>query len=159
MQQLRCMHPRLPENVLLLLQENVPVDLQRSEKEESGVSQICSFKELYDKLPGKLSKNMSKNLSVSIAFVCILHLANEKVSFVLLGVPLKADDHYSCFLKWPIRVGFSRKGYLFSRAKRCILWLWKSRENVLVCDSFVFNTVVKRDTNFQARYVKDTICQ
>lgn len=58
--------------------ENVPVDQQRNEKEESVVSQICSFKELYDKLPGKLSKNMSKNLSVSIAFVCILHLANEK---------------------------------------------------------------------------------
>ena len=89
MQQLRCMHPRLPENAFLFLQENVPVDQQRNEKEESGVSQICSFKELYDKLPGKLSKNMSKNLSVSIAFVCILHLANEKVSFVLLGVPLR----------------------------------------------------------------------
>ena len=89
MQQLRCMHPRLPENAFLFLQENVPVDQQRNEKEEIGVSQIYSFKELYDKLPGKLSKNMSKNLSVSIAFVCILHLANEKVSFVLLGVPLR----------------------------------------------------------------------
>lgn len=93
------MHPRLPENVLLFLQENVPVDQQRNEKEETGVSQICSFKELYDKLPGKLSKNMSKNLSVSIAFVCILHLANEKVSFVPLGVPLKADGNYRYFYK------------------------------------------------------------
>lgn len=93
------MHPRLPENVLLFLQENVPVDLQMNEKEESGVSQICSFKELYDKLPGKLSKNMSKNLSVSIAFVCVLHLANEKVSFDFLGVPLKADNNYGYFYK------------------------------------------------------------
>ena len=50
------------------------------------MSQMHSFKEMYDKLPGKLSKNMSKNLSVSIAFVCILHLANEKVKFCLYSV-------------------------------------------------------------------------
>ena len=39
-----------------------------------------SFKDIYDMLPEELSKTMAKNLSVPIAFVCLLHLANEKVS-------------------------------------------------------------------------------
>lgn len=38
-----------------------------------------SFTNLYDMLPEKLSSTMSKNLSIPIAFVCLLHLANEKV--------------------------------------------------------------------------------
>lgn len=58
--------------------ENAPPDPDNGEKDESRVKQSQSFKGLYSQLPGKLSKNMSKNLSVSIAFVCILHLANEK---------------------------------------------------------------------------------
>lgn len=59
--------------------ENAPPDPADSrQKDESRVMQTQSFKDLYAQLPGKLSKNMSKNLSVSIAFVCILHLANEK---------------------------------------------------------------------------------
>lgn len=45
------------------------------------------------------------------------------------------------------------------RAKRCISLLGIGRENVLVCDSFIFNTAVKRDAKFQARCEKDTICQ
>lgn len=58
--------------------ENAPPDPDNGEKGESRVKHSQSFKGLYTQLPGKLSKNMSKNLSVSIAFVCILHLANEK---------------------------------------------------------------------------------
>lgn len=55
------------------------VDQQGKQTDNNDVTYPHSFKEVYAQLPGKLSKNMSKNLSVSIAFVCILHLANEKV--------------------------------------------------------------------------------
>ena len=41
-----------------------------------------SFKDLYQKVPPLIPKQMAKNLSVPIAFVCILHLANEKVFFL-----------------------------------------------------------------------------
>lgn len=58
--------------------ENVAVDQQGKQTDSSTVTSPHSFKEIYAQLPGKLSKNMAKNLSVSIAFVCILHLANEK---------------------------------------------------------------------------------
>lgn len=58
--------------------ENAAPDQESRGKDESSVAQTQSFKELYSHLPAKLSKHMSKNLSVSIAFVCILHLANEK---------------------------------------------------------------------------------
>lgn len=60
-------------------QENIAVDQHGTGKGSGCVTYPCSFKEIYTKLPEKLSKNMAKNLSVSIAFVCILHLANEKV--------------------------------------------------------------------------------
>ena len=66
--------------VFHLVQENIAVDQQGTQKSNGSVTNPHSFKELYAQLPGKLSKNMAKNLSVSIAFVCILHLANEKVS-------------------------------------------------------------------------------
>ncbi|CAH3123316.1 unnamed protein product [Pocillopora meandrina] len=58
--------------------ENIAVDQYGTGKGSGCVTYPCSFKEIYTKLPEKLSKNMAKNLSVSIAFVCILHLANEK---------------------------------------------------------------------------------
>ena len=61
-------------------QENIAVDQHGTGKGSGCVTYPCSFKEIYTKLPEKLSKNMAKNLSVSIAFVCILHLANEKVT-------------------------------------------------------------------------------
>jgi len=70
--------------------ENVPVDQQGKQNDESSVTQARSFKDLYAQLPGKLSKNMSKNLSVAIAFVCILHLANEKC-LKMSGDPEMAD--------------------------------------------------------------------
>ncbi|XP_061194277.1 condensin complex subunit 2-like [Saccostrea echinata] len=37
-----------------------------------------SFQELLNDLPQNVSSHMAKNLSVPIAFVCLLHLANEK---------------------------------------------------------------------------------
>ena len=40
---------------------------------------ILMFQELLKDLPGKVSGQTAKNLSVPIAFVCLLHLANEKV--------------------------------------------------------------------------------
>ena len=49
--------------------------------EDRIISGSQSFKEAYESLPSKLSRNASKNLSVPIAFVCMLYLANEKVGF------------------------------------------------------------------------------
>ena len=40
-----------------------------------------SFQDLLNYLPQNVSTHMAKNLSVPIAFVCLLHLANEKVCF------------------------------------------------------------------------------
>ena len=43
------------------------------------VTKPCTFSELYSTIPNKISRQMANNLSVPIAFVCLLHLANEKV--------------------------------------------------------------------------------
>ena len=71
---------RAATNPNYYLQENISVDPQGKETEKNCVSSPHSFKEIYARLAGKLSKSLAKNLSVSIAFVCILHLANEKVN-------------------------------------------------------------------------------
>jgi len=42
------------------------------------------FSQLYGKLPTTLSQAVMKEVSVPIAFVSLLHLANEKVRFHLL---------------------------------------------------------------------------
>jgi condensin complex subunit 2 len=39
-----------------------------------------TFQKLLNDLPEKVSGQTARNLSVPIAFVCLLHLANEKVS-------------------------------------------------------------------------------
>ena len=44
-----------------------------------SVAGTHSFQALLDELPRRISKTLTKNLSVPIAFVCLLHLANEKV--------------------------------------------------------------------------------
>ncbi|PIK51360.1 putative condensin complex subunit 2, partial [Apostichopus japonicus] len=54
-------------------QEMIPNDAKKE-----AVVGTQSFTNLYDMLPEKLSSTMSKNLSIPIAFVCLLHLANEK---------------------------------------------------------------------------------
>ena len=43
-----------------------------------------SFATMVHQLPETISKNMARNLSVPIAFVCLLHLANERVSWDIL---------------------------------------------------------------------------
>lgn len=43
---------------------------------KSGVK----FSELYSQLPSRVSTTTAKNLSIPICIVCLLHLANEKVS-------------------------------------------------------------------------------
>lgn len=45
---------------------------------KGGVIGTHAFTDMYSSLPDKLSSTMSKNLSIPIAFVCLLHLANEK---------------------------------------------------------------------------------
>ena len=42
-------------------------------------SQFVDFHAMYSKLPSLLSAQMSSSISVPICFVCLLHLANEKV--------------------------------------------------------------------------------
>lgn len=50
-----------------------------NEADADGVAGTQSFCDMYTTLPDKMSKTMSKNLSIPIAFVCLLHLCNEKV--------------------------------------------------------------------------------
>jgi len=57
-------------------------DKVREENVETSVPtempEPVKFQEMVNKLPDNISKGMAKNLSVPIAFVCLLHLANEK---------------------------------------------------------------------------------
>ena len=48
---------------------------------DTSVAGKHSFVHMVTELPEKISQNMCNNLSVPIAFVCLLHLANEKVSY------------------------------------------------------------------------------
>ena len=50
----------------------------------SLVSSPSSFASVLQRLSKTLPGNMVSNLSVPIAFVCLLHIANEKVKFFLL---------------------------------------------------------------------------
>ena len=70
---------QLPHNVLYSVsQERCDTPMSdRSEKESAG---DCSFQEILDQLPHNVSGQMARNISSPIAFVCLLHLANEKVS-------------------------------------------------------------------------------
>lgn len=55
---------------------NNPVD-----EGEPNTNQYCgrvlTFKEIYNELPIMLSSSMAESLSLSVAFYCILHLAND----------------------------------------------------------------------------------
>ena len=44
-----------------------------------------SFRALCCSLPGRVSRSMAENASVPICFVCLLHLANERVSSCGVG--------------------------------------------------------------------------
>lgn len=65
--------------------ENVPDTLSNHvvDGDVDIITKPCSFSDLYSKIPAKISKNMAKSLSVPIAFVCLLHLANEKTLKIL----------------------------------------------------------------------------
>ena len=65
-------------------QENVPVDgeCQQEKTTPKNTEEITNpypFDQLYAQLKSQLPKHMAKNLTPHIGFVCILHLANEKV--------------------------------------------------------------------------------
>ena len=49
---------------------------------EGGEDEGIKFSSLYSKLPLILPTTMAKNMSVPLSFVCLLHLANEKVMVV-----------------------------------------------------------------------------
>uniref|UniRef100_S4RS32 Condensin complex subunit 2 n=1 Tax=Petromyzon marinus TaxID=7757 RepID=S4RS32_PETMA len=74
---------RLKQNIwnMLTMQEgdmgSLPTN-NTNENEDAKVSKEILFSEMYKKLPARLPISMSKNLSVPMAFVCLLHLANEK---------------------------------------------------------------------------------
>ena len=52
-----------------------------------SMNKTISFASLLSELPNRVSGQMAENLSVPITFVCLLHLANEKVSkmFVVIS--------------------------------------------------------------------------
>ncbi|KAK3590125.1 hypothetical protein CHS0354_041175 [Potamilus streckersoni] len=62
--------------------QNVNNNSLEAEKRLTGfvreMTGSCTFQELLTDLPSKLSGQTAHNLSVPIAFVCLLHLANEK---------------------------------------------------------------------------------
>ncbi|XP_071947750.1 condensin complex subunit 2-like isoform X2 [Antedon mediterranea] len=66
-----------------LTYENIDENEKNKNTEEGKdknekVNHQKSFKDMYTHLPENLSKSLAKNLSVPIAFVCLLHLCNEK---------------------------------------------------------------------------------
>lgn len=55
------------------------LDLEDSQRiEKSRMEDITRFSELYDTLPSRLPPKMTENLSCPLAFVGLLHLANER---------------------------------------------------------------------------------
>ena len=50
------------------------------------MSKSMSFQELVKRLPENVSKNTAKSLTVPIVFVCLLHLANEKVNCFMFNM-------------------------------------------------------------------------
>ena len=48
-------------------------------EEERHMPREWQFQSLLEALPSQVSAGTARNLSVPIAFVCLLHLANEKV--------------------------------------------------------------------------------
>ena len=69
-----------------IIQESAEAEkaADKSKSRRKSVSGSHSFQEMVKTLPNKLSKHMAENLSVPIAFVCLLHLANEKVCVFML---------------------------------------------------------------------------
>lgn len=57
-------------------QDSMPME---TPKKETNMTETRAFQHLLKDLPVKLSDQTARNLSVPIAFVCLLHLANEKV--------------------------------------------------------------------------------
>lgn len=49
---------------------------------EKEMTEAWSFQSLLQALPSCVSSQTAQNLSVPIAFVCLLHLANEKVLLI-----------------------------------------------------------------------------
>ena len=64
----------------ILFQENSTEPDSTPVSPDAKVEEPHSFQKMVEVLPSKLSKTMASNLSVPIAFVCLLHLANEKVN-------------------------------------------------------------------------------
>ncbi|XP_028391090.1 condensin complex subunit 2-like [Dendronephthya gigantea] len=58
--------------------ENMPENTVAEDLAKKSVTKPCNFTDLFHTMPNKISKQMAKNLSIPIAFVCLLHLANEK---------------------------------------------------------------------------------
>ncbi|PSN39905.1 Condensin complex subunit 2 [Blattella germanica] len=53
-----------------------------SNPEELKVEKAVSFRDMYNKLPLKLSSKLAENLSAPLAIVALLHLANEKILLI-----------------------------------------------------------------------------
>nr|XP_022339917.1 condensin complex subunit 2-like [Crassostrea virginica] len=58
--------------------ENEPDSTKDGSSPGTDMNGSLSFQDLLNDLPQNVSTHMAKNLSVPIAFVCLLHLANEK---------------------------------------------------------------------------------
>ncbi|XP_060079237.1 condensin complex subunit 2-like [Ylistrum balloti] len=58
--------------------EKIEVNENTSASTDVAMTGTCTFQDLLNILPDKVSSQTAKNLSVPIAFACLLHLANEK---------------------------------------------------------------------------------
>ena len=66
--------------------QSVPSGEEQTDSGGGGGGGRLSFSSMCSDLPSKLTAEMKRNISVPIAFVCLLHLANEKVC--------------SCIIRW-----------------------------------------------------------
>ena len=73
------------QNMCVCVQET---STDSAECQDTVASKVSNFSTLCSNIPSQLSNEMRRNISVPICFVCLLHLANEKVlsKLVMFGL-------------------------------------------------------------------------
>ncbi len=65
--------------------QSVPSGVEQTDSDAAATGRL-SFSSMCSELPSQLTAEMKRNISVPIAFVCLLHLANEKVFSMALDM-------------------------------------------------------------------------
>lgn len=61
----------------VLSDETHPYETIGEEEMQTGIAKLHAFQGIMQQLPGRLNENMREELSVPLAFMAVLHLANE----------------------------------------------------------------------------------